>query len=114
MPAAGTIRSTSPLRSRSARNCIGYLHEYDALFRRSQEAERIGKEHGITLLGEIMAEITRGIAWLGAGHTEDGAQQLGEAIELLRQTGHRIWIWYLRALQAEGLAKIGDLDRPRR
>ncbi|MGA9850869.1 MAG: adenylate/guanylate cyclase domain-containing protein [Roseiarcus sp.] len=89
----------------------GYLHEYDALFRRSQEAERIGKEHGITLLGEIMAEITRGIAWLGAGHTEDGAQQLGEAIELLRQTGHRIWIWYLRALQAEGLAKIGDLDQ---
>ena len=63
----------------------GYLHDYDALFRRSQEAERIGKEHGITLLGEIMAEITRGIAWLGAGHTEDGAQQLGEAIELLRQ-----------------------------
>ena len=88
-----------------------YLHEYDALFRRSQEAERIGKEHGITLLGEIMAEITRGVAWLGAGHTADGAQQLGEAIELLRQTGHRIWIWYLRALQAEGLARTGDLDK---
>jgi class 3 adenylate cyclase/tetratricopeptide (TPR) repeat protein len=88
-----------------------YLHEYDALFRRSQEAERIGKEHGITLLGEIMAEITRSVAWLGSGHTADGAQQLGEAIELLKQTGHRIWIWYLHALQAKGLARIGELDR---
>lgn len=28
-------------------------------------------------------------------------------------TGHRIWIWYLRALQAEGLALTGNLDRAR-
>ena len=51
-----------------------YLREYDALLRRSEEAERIGKEHGITLLGEIMAEITRGVAWLRAGRPADGAR----------------------------------------
>jgi predicted ATPase len=27
------------------------------------------------------------------------------------QTGHRIWIWYLRARQAEGLARAGDHER---
>ena len=26
------------------------------------------------------------------------------------QTGHRIWIWYLRALRAEALALAGDLE----
>lgn len=26
-------------------------------------------------------------------------------------TGHRIWIWYLRALQAEALALTGELQR---
>jgi len=25
-------------------------------------------------------------------------------------TGHRIWIWYLRALRAEGLALTGDIE----
>ena len=28
----------------------------------------------------------------------------------LNATGHRIWIWYLHALQAEGLAQAGDLQ----
>ena len=34
---------------------------------RAEEAERIGQERGIALLGEIMAEISRGVAWLRAG-----------------------------------------------
>jgi class 3 adenylate cyclase/tetratricopeptide (TPR) repeat protein len=87
-----------------------FLHEYDALLRRSQEAERIGREHGITLFGEILAEITRGVAWLRSGRVTDGTAQLGQAIERLKQTGHRIWIWYLGAVQAQGLAMMGDLD----
>jgi predicted ATPase len=88
-----------------------FLHEHEALLRRSEEAERIGKEHGITLLGEILAEITRGIAWLRSGRAAEGTAQLGAAIARLKQTGHRIWIWYLGAVQAEGLALTGDLEQ---
>ena len=35
---------------------------------------------------------------------------MDHGIERLMRTGHRIWIWYLRALRAEGLALMGDLD----
>ena len=87
-----------------------YLCDSDALLRRTEEAERIGKERGIALLGEIMAEISHGVAWLRAGRLAEALPQLDRSIERLMQTGHRIWIWYLRALRAEGLALTGDLD----
>jgi class 3 adenylate cyclase/tetratricopeptide (TPR) repeat protein len=87
-----------------------YLGDSDALLRRAEEAERIGKQSGIALLGEIMAEISKGVAWLRAGRLAEAATQLDRGIERLMQTGHRIWIWYLRALRAEALALAGDLE----
>jgi class 3 adenylate cyclase/tetratricopeptide (TPR) repeat protein len=88
-----------------------YLREYDALRQRAEEAERIAKEYGISLLGEILADITRRVALLGAGRRADSVAQLGQAIDRLKQTGHRIWIWYLLALQAEGLALSGEVSK---
>ncbi|MGY3532297.1 AAA family ATPase [Bradyrhizobium sp. USDA 4452] len=87
-----------------------YLYDSDALLQRTEEAERIGKERGIALLGEIMAEISRGVAWLRAGRLNEALRQLDRGIERLVQTGHRIWIWYLRALRAEALALTGDIE----
>jgi predicted ATPase len=62
------------------------------------------------LLGEIMTEISRGVAWLRAGRLAEALTQLENGIERLMQTGHRIWIWYLWALRAEALALTGDID----
>ena len=87
-----------------------FLGDSDALLQRTEEAERVSREHGIALLGEIMAEISRGVAWLRAGRLREAATQLDRGTERLTQTGHRIWIWYLRALRAEALALAGDLD----
>jgi len=87
-----------------------FICDSDALLQRTEEAERIGKERGIALLGEIMAEISRGVAWLRAGRLAEALPQLDRGIERLMLTGHRIWIWYLRALRAEGLALTGDIE----
>jgi class 3 adenylate cyclase/tetratricopeptide (TPR) repeat protein len=87
-----------------------FLRDPDALLHRTEEAELTSKKHGIPLLGEIMAEISRGVAWLRAGRLDEGLPQLGRGIDRLMQTGHRIWIWYLQALRAEALALTGDLD----
>jgi len=87
-----------------------FLGDSDALLQRTEEAERVSREHGIALLGEIMAEISRGVALLRAGRLREAATQLDRGTERLMQTGHRIWIWYLRALRAEALALAGDLD----
>jgi class 3 adenylate cyclase/tetratricopeptide (TPR) repeat protein len=87
-----------------------FLRDSEALLQRTKEAERVSKEHGIALLGEIMAEISRGVAWLRAGHYREAAIQLDRSTARLTQTGHRIWIWYLKALRAEALALAGDLE----
>lgn len=87
-----------------------FLCDSDALLRRTEEAERISKDRGIALLGEIMAEISRGVAWLRAGDLTAALTQLDRGIERLMLTGHRIWIWYLKALRAEALALMGDLE----
>jgi class 3 adenylate cyclase/tetratricopeptide (TPR) repeat protein len=90
-----------------------FLCEPGELLRRTEEAERVGREHGVALLWEIMAEISLGIAWLRSRRYADSVAQLEKAIARLMATGHRIWVWYLRALQAEGLALTGDLEGAR-
>ena len=59
-------------------------------------------------MSEIMAEISRGEAWLLAGRLEEGAEQLGESAARLNQTGHRVWVSYLDARRAEVMAQRGD------
>jgi class 3 adenylate cyclase/tetratricopeptide (TPR) repeat protein len=92
---------------------FGYRGEWQALLARADEAIRIGKERGISLFGEMLAEITRGIAWLQAGRSREAAEQLETAIARLMQTGHGIWIWYLKMLQAQAQAESGRLESAR-
>jgi class 3 adenylate cyclase/tetratricopeptide (TPR) repeat protein len=90
-----------------------YLHEPEELLRRTEEAERVCRAHGVALLGEIMAEISLGIVSLRAGRAADSVIQLEKAIGQLEATGHRVWVRYLRGLQGEGLALTGDFEGAR-
>ena len=85
--------------------------ESERLLQRTEEAERVGREHGVALLWEVLAELSRSIALLRSGHAADSVVKFERTIPRLTVTGHRIWIWYLRALQAEGIAESGDLER---
>ena len=67
-----------------------YLCEPEELLRRTEEAERISRAHGVALLGEIMVEISRGIVSLRAGHAAESVGQLDKAIGRLTATGHRV------------------------
>ena len=86
-----------------------FLCQPEELLRRAEEADVVGRRYGVSLFWEVMAEISRGIAWLRAGRHAEGAARLDRAIARLAATGHRIWIGYLRALQAEALALAGDI-----
>jgi tetratricopeptide (TPR) repeat protein len=87
---------------------FAYRREPAELLRRTEEAERVGRTHAVPLLSEILAEISRGIAAVQSGDPAGGAARIDAAVTRLMATGHRVWVWYLRALQAEGLALAGD------
>ena len=69
-----------------------YLCEPGELLRRTEEAERICRAHGVALLGEIMVEISRGIVSLRASRATESVAQLDKAIGRLTATGHRVWV----------------------
>jgi tetratricopeptide (TPR) repeat protein len=78
-----------------------------ALLARTEEAEALAEEHGMALISEIMARISRGCAAIALGEHREGAALLDEAITRFHGTGHRVWLSYLRARQAEALALEG-------
>jgi tetratricopeptide (TPR) repeat protein len=88
---------------------FGFLSEPDELIRRTEEAERVARDGGVPLLSEVLARISRGIANVRAGRVQEGVADLQESLARLGETGHGVWIWYLRSVQAEGMAMLGDL-----
>ena len=88
-----------------------YLCDFDALLQRTEEAEHISNERGIPLLGEIMVEISRGVALLRAGLLTDALPQLDQGIERLMRTGTPYLDLVSRSLRAEALALTGDVER---
>jgi len=82
----------------------------ERLLLRAEEAERVGRERGVSLMSEVMAQIIKGVAWLRAGRIADSIGQLRESIGRLSKTGHRIYVPYLRALLADAIAREGDLE----
>jgi len=86
-----------------------YRGEPLPLLQHADEAERVGREFGVPLMSEIMAEISKGEGWLLEGRFADSVEQLREAIHRLNGTGHRVWVAYLDARLGEALALSGDV-----
>jgi class 3 adenylate cyclase/flavin-dependent dehydrogenase/tetratricopeptide (TPR) repeat protein len=78
-----------------------------ALLARTEEAEAVAEAHGMALISEIMARISRGCAAIAQGEHREGAALLDGAITRFHATGHRVWLSYLRARQAEAMAEDG-------
>jgi len=83
------------------------MRDPETLLARTEEAEGVAREHGMALISEIMARISRGCAALAQGEYRESAALLDEAITRFHATGHRVWLSYLRARQAEALALDG-------
>jgi predicted ATPase len=84
--------------------------EPEPLLARVEEADRLGRAHSLPFISEVLAQILKGIAWLRAGHLAEGILQLRGAIEKWNEGGALLWMPYLRAVLAEGLALSGDLE----
>jgi tetratricopeptide (TPR) repeat protein len=86
-----------------------YCGEPERLLQCAADAERIGREFGVPLMSEIMAEISKGEGWLQQGRVADSVVQLRESITRLNATGHRVWVGYLQCRLGEAMAREGDV-----
>jgi class 3 adenylate cyclase len=84
-----------------------YRGEPEALLARTDEAIRIGRQHRVPLMSEMMAQIITGIAWLRAGRVGESIDQIGTSLAALEATGHRAWVPYVHAVLGQAMA-LGD------
>jgi class 3 adenylate cyclase len=85
-----------------------YRVEPEQILVRAEEAERIGREHRLPFVFEVLVQLFKSLAWLRAGHVSEGVVQLRESISNWSSHGAYIWTPYLRSCLAEGLALSGD------
>ncbi len=83
------------------------MRDPESLLARTGEAEAVAAEHGMALISTIMARISRGCAAIMLGEYREGAALLDRAVTRFHATGHRVWLSYLRARQAEAVALDG-------
>ena len=88
-----------------------YLRDADALMLRAEEVEAIATRHGLTVMTNVMAPINRALGLFHRGDFEQSASLLDLAISRFHATGHRVWLSYLRAREAEARAAAGETQR---
>lgn len=86
------------------------LREPEPLLARVEEAERLGRAHGLPFISEVLAQMFKGTAWLRAGRLAEGVPQLCGTLQKWNTGGALLLAPYLRTVLAEGLALSGDLE----
>jgi class 3 adenylate cyclase/tetratricopeptide (TPR) repeat protein len=89
---------------------LDFRCEPEALLARVEESDRLGQAHSLPFISDVLSQILRGIAHLRAGRLAECIPQLRGALDKWRAGGALLWMPYLRAVLAEGLALSGDLE----
>jgi pentatricopeptide repeat protein len=77
----------------------------------ADEAVRLGREHSMPFLSEILAPLTIGVSMVRSGLIEKGLGLMNTGFDLWDGSGARIWSPYAKSIMAEGYALSGDLDK---
>jgi predicted ATPase len=87
-----------------------HLREPDELLKRTEEAERLGREHSLPILTEVLAPLFSAVALIRKGQLAKGIASLKAALTIWEAGGGRVGILYVKGVLAEGMAQLGDLD----
>ena len=78
---------------------------------RADECERLGQDASLPVLWAIIARFARGVALIREGNAAEGIGLLEAGLKYWDASGGRSHSVYLRAVLAEGMALLGDIDR---
>ena len=87
-----------------------YRCEPEALRKRIDECDRLGRENSIPVLWALMAPIGCGVALIRDGRAAEGIASLKAGLTVWDAAGGKVRSPYLKAVLAEGMAVLGDLD----
>jgi ATP/maltotriose-dependent transcriptional regulator MalT len=89
---------------------FNHLGQPDEVLRRTEEAERLGRDNRLPFVTEALVPIHSGIALIRRGQVSEGVASLRAAVAFWEATGGRNNLPYTKSVLAEGLAQLGNLD----
>jgi hypothetical protein len=87
-----------------------YRGEPEELRLRAEECERLGRENRMPVLSALLAPCSYGLALIHEGKPAEGIAALKAGLAVWDASGGKVRSPYLKAILAEGMALIGDLD----
>jgi predicted ATPase len=87
-----------------------YRREPDRLLARIHEADRMGREHSIPVLYEVLVPMDEGLAMLRKGQLRDAISLLERGIEGWHARGGNLNLPYLKCALAEALSLQGNIE----
>jgi tetratricopeptide (TPR) repeat protein len=87
-----------------------YRREPDRLLARIHEADRIGREHSIPVLYQVLVPMGEGLAMLRKGQLLEAISLLERGIEGWRARGGYLNLPYLKCALAEALSRQGNIE----
>jgi class 3 adenylate cyclase/tetratricopeptide (TPR) repeat protein len=85
--------------------------DHEDLRKRAQECERLGRENSLPVLWAMLAPISHGEALIREGKVAEGIASLKAGMAVWEASGGKLRGPTLKAILAEGMAQIGDVDR---
>ena len=86
-----------------------YRSEPDEKLKRTEEAERVGRENSLPLFTEVVVPANFAIALIEKGQLAEGMASLKARLAAWEGGGARLFSPCLRSFLAEGMAQLGDL-----
>jgi class 3 adenylate cyclase len=84
--------------------------EPDLMHKRAEECDQLGRDNSLPVLSAILAPVCVGIALIREGRPAEGIRKLEAGLAAWDATGGKVHSPYLKAVLAEGMAHLGDLD----
>jgi class 3 adenylate cyclase len=84
--------------------------DHEDLRKRAQECERLGRGNSLPFLWAMLAPISHGEALIREGKVAEGIVSLKAGMAVWEASGGKLRGPTLKALLAEGMARIGDVD----
>ena len=88
-----------------------YRGEPERQYALADEAVRLGREHSMPFLSEILAPLMIGVSMVRSGRIEKGLGLMNTGFELWDGSGARIWSPYTKSIMAEANALSGEIDK---
>ena len=80
------------------------------LRKRAEECAQLGRDNSLPVLWAFMAPACYGVALIREGKAAEGVATLKACLAVWDASGGKVWSPYAKAVVAEGMAMLGDID----